>query len=179
MLFSYTMVAFLLFYDGAVDIQIWALLTKSQCKISDTQVTVKACGSVFLCWRAWETSKVDFCDVFNGIYFSFFNTAIADQSTVDIFLIYILYCTHGTKQWCCKFLLVAFSPNVFQQIQTHGIVLFTLWLKCFLAPLHVFIPQMATYLTVINQNSGFQMIILDHIMKRWLLPVVCHSGLHH
>ena len=40
------MVDFHLFYDGAVDIQIWALLTRSQCKISDTQVTVKACGPV-------------------------------------------------------------------------------------------------------------------------------------
>ena len=44
MLLSYTLVDFRLFYDGAVDIQIWALLTKSQCKVSDTQVTVKACG---------------------------------------------------------------------------------------------------------------------------------------
>ena len=43
MLLSYTMVDFHLFYDGAVDIQIWALLTRSQCKASDTQVTVKAC----------------------------------------------------------------------------------------------------------------------------------------
>ena len=33
-----------LFYDGVVDIQIWALLTRSQCKVSDTQVTVRACG---------------------------------------------------------------------------------------------------------------------------------------
>ena len=43
MLLSYTMVDFHLFYDGAVDIQIWALLTRSQCKASDTQVTVNAC----------------------------------------------------------------------------------------------------------------------------------------
>ena len=34
---------FHLFYDGAVDIQIWAPLTRSQCKVSDNQVTVKAC----------------------------------------------------------------------------------------------------------------------------------------
>ena len=32
------------FYDGAVDMQIWVLLTRSQCKVSDSQVTVKACG---------------------------------------------------------------------------------------------------------------------------------------
>ena len=44
MLLSYTIVDFHLFYDWAVDIQIWALLTRSQCKVSDTQVTIKACG---------------------------------------------------------------------------------------------------------------------------------------
>ena len=43
---NYTMVDFHLFYDGAVDIQIWALLTRIQCKVSDTQVTVKACGAL-------------------------------------------------------------------------------------------------------------------------------------
>ena len=35
-----------LFYDGWVDIQIWALLTRSQCWVSDTQVTIKASGSL-------------------------------------------------------------------------------------------------------------------------------------
>ena len=44
MLLSDTIVDFHSFYDGAVDKQIWALLTRSQCKVSDTQVTVKACG---------------------------------------------------------------------------------------------------------------------------------------
>ena len=43
-LLSYTIVDFHLFYDVAVDIQIWAALTRSQCKVSDTQVTVKVCG---------------------------------------------------------------------------------------------------------------------------------------
>ena len=33
-----------LFYDKPVDMQIWALLTKSQFRISDTQVTVKVHG---------------------------------------------------------------------------------------------------------------------------------------
>ena len=33
-----------LFYDGAVDMQIWALLTRSQCSFFDTQVTIKARG---------------------------------------------------------------------------------------------------------------------------------------
>ena len=43
-LLSNTIVNFHLFYDGAVDIQIQALLTRSQCKVSDTHVTVKAHG---------------------------------------------------------------------------------------------------------------------------------------
>ena len=44
MMLSYTIIDFHLFYDKAVDIQISALLTRSRCKVSDTQVTVKACG---------------------------------------------------------------------------------------------------------------------------------------
>ena len=34
----------LLFYDGAVNMQIWALLTRSPSRISDTRVTIKVCG---------------------------------------------------------------------------------------------------------------------------------------
>ena len=36
--------SFTVFYDGAVDIQIWAPLTRSQFKVSNTQVTVNARG---------------------------------------------------------------------------------------------------------------------------------------
>ena len=41
-------VYFYLIFDGAVDMQILALLTRSQCWVSDTQVTVKACGPLVL-----------------------------------------------------------------------------------------------------------------------------------
>ena len=45
MLLSYTIVDFDFNYNnGAVDMQICTLLTRIQCKVSDTQVTVKACG---------------------------------------------------------------------------------------------------------------------------------------
>ena len=44
MLFTYSIVDFHLFCDGAVDIQILVLLTRSQYKDSDTKVTVKAFG---------------------------------------------------------------------------------------------------------------------------------------
>ena len=44
MLLSYTIADFHLFFDGAVDIQIWAPPTRSQFKVCDSQVTVKACG---------------------------------------------------------------------------------------------------------------------------------------
>ena len=47
MLITYSIIDFHLFYDGAADIQICALLTRSQCKVSDTQVIVKACGLLF------------------------------------------------------------------------------------------------------------------------------------
>ena len=44
-LLSCTIVDFLFFYfNWAVDIQICALLTRSQCKVCDTLVTIKACG---------------------------------------------------------------------------------------------------------------------------------------
>ena len=47
MLLSYTISDFhLIFYDGAVDIQILAPLTRSHCKVTDTLVTVKACEPV-------------------------------------------------------------------------------------------------------------------------------------
>ena len=36
------------FYNGFADIQIWALLTGNQCRVSDTQVTVKAHGPLVL-----------------------------------------------------------------------------------------------------------------------------------
>ena len=40
MLLCYTTVDFYLFYDGAVDMQICALMTR-QCTVSDYQVTIK------------------------------------------------------------------------------------------------------------------------------------------
>ena len=46
MLLSYATVDFHLFYDVAVDMQIWALLTRSKCRASDTRVTVKVLGSL-------------------------------------------------------------------------------------------------------------------------------------
>ena len=42
MLHSYAIVEFYLFYDMSVDMQIWAFLSRSQCRVSDTQVTDKA-----------------------------------------------------------------------------------------------------------------------------------------
>ena len=42
MLLSYAIVDFYLLYDGAADMQILALLTRGQCRVTDTQGTVKA-----------------------------------------------------------------------------------------------------------------------------------------
>ena len=45
--------AFLYIYynNGAVDMQICALLTRIQCKVSDTQVMVKACGPIVIIYQ--------------------------------------------------------------------------------------------------------------------------------
>lgn len=44
MLLSYAVVGFYLSYDGATGMQICVLLTRSQCRVSDTQVTISVCG---------------------------------------------------------------------------------------------------------------------------------------
>ena len=46
MQFSTAIVDFNLFYDGSVGLQIRVLLTRSPLGVSDTQVTVMACGPV-------------------------------------------------------------------------------------------------------------------------------------
>ena len=58
MLLSYTMVDFPLFYDGAVDIQIRALLTRSQCKVSDTQGPLRPVGLLFKCSLKGDNKKI-------------------------------------------------------------------------------------------------------------------------
>ena len=49
MLLSYATVNFYLFYDGAADMQTKAPLTRSHCRVSDTQVTVKNIGPLVVC----------------------------------------------------------------------------------------------------------------------------------
>ena len=53
MLLSYTIVDFIYNNNGA-EMQICTLLTRIQCKVSDAQVTVKACGplvrNIFKCF---------------------------------------------------------------------------------------------------------------------------------
>ena len=63
MLLSDTIVDFHLFYDGDVDIQIWPLLTRSQGKVSDTQVTIKACGPLVILYIVIFNKKSNNPDV--------------------------------------------------------------------------------------------------------------------
>ena len=71
MLLSFTMVDFHLFYDGAVDLQIWALLTRIQCKVSDTQVTIKACVPLVLFKECNFPCKwICFCTRFHAVLFT-------------------------------------------------------------------------------------------------------------
>ena len=48
MMLSYSTVDLYLFYDGAVDMQIWALLTRGQGKNYDTKVTIKNYGPLVM-----------------------------------------------------------------------------------------------------------------------------------
>ena len=66
MLLSYTIVDFDFYYNyGAVtcNMQICTLLTRIQCKVSDTQVTVKACGPL-VCIKCREKLKNDYYVLF-------------------------------------------------------------------------------------------------------------------
>ena len=44
----YAIANFDLFNDGSVDLQMWVLLTKSEFRVFDTQVAIKACGPLIL-----------------------------------------------------------------------------------------------------------------------------------
>ena len=59
MLLSYTIVDFYFYYsNGAVNMQICTLLTRIQCKVSDTEVTVKACGPLVKMTQGHRYSKL-------------------------------------------------------------------------------------------------------------------------
>ena len=62
---SAAIVDFDLFYDEPVDMQMWVSLTRSQCRVPDTQVTVKALFRIHI---ESENCKV--------IHFSFLITGI-------------------------------------------------------------------------------------------------------
>ena len=47
---SSAIVDFYVFYDGPIDMQIKGLLTRSECRASDTRVDVKACWSLVFYW---------------------------------------------------------------------------------------------------------------------------------
>ena len=70
MLLSYTIVDFYFYYDNwAVDMQICTHLTRIQCKVSDTQVTVKACGPL-VCISQYNVhvTHTENCNLLSYIY---------------------------------------------------------------------------------------------------------------
>ena len=79
LLYHYTSIAIMvkdydatfLFYNGAVDMQICALLTRSQCKVSDTQVTVKACGPLVYFLLLVSRRKLEKIDMLRGFFLKF------------------------------------------------------------------------------------------------------------
>ena len=54
-LLFYAITDFHSFYDGAVGMQIWALLTRSEFRVPGTQVTVKVYGPLVKCFqKLWQ-----------------------------------------------------------------------------------------------------------------------------
>ena len=69
--FLYTIVDIYLLYEGAVGMQILALFTRIQCKVSDTQVIDKACGPLGsfpkLGVHVHSVQQFDYNRVYSGI----------------------------------------------------------------------------------------------------------------
>ena len=92
MLLSDTIVDFHLFYDGAVDIQIWA----SQCKVSDTQVTVKACGPLVNMWN-WFCLQEVFMVLMHDVIYLFASLHWFFKKIIILNLPFLecTWCIHG------------------------------------------------------------------------------------
>ena len=66
MLLSNAIVDFYLFYNGVVHMIIWVPLTRSQCRVSDAQVTPIACGPLvlqFTIMRYCEVIHIGLCNI--------------------------------------------------------------------------------------------------------------------
>ena len=113
MLLSYRFF-FYLYYNEAVGIQICTLLTRSQCKVSDTQVTVKACGplvimgflsfsqSTCVCWFELfsQVSDVAHGPLLN-VFCSIFNIVTVLNSIINIILTWLFTWTKKLYMFIC------------------------------------------------------------------------------
>ena len=85
---SAAIVDFYLFYDGSDELQIWTLLTRNQCWVSDTQVIINARGPLFYfqeC-KAWvKKFKYPAYDSINSTF------------NVKIFQFYVYYIFFGFR----------------------------------------------------------------------------------
>ena len=94
MLLSIQLLIFIYYNNGAVDMQICALLTRIQCKVSDTQViTVKACGPLvllvlYLCTNPTKISQ-HFASCF--ISFSSFVFLMFIYFSAILFIFFLIY----------------------------------------------------------------------------------------
>ena len=64
MMLSYTIFIFMYYYNGTVGMKLCVILINSQCKFSDTQVTIKASGPLDLdCYNSFFSQKANgYCD---------------------------------------------------------------------------------------------------------------------
>ena len=79
MMLSSAVVDFYVFYEGAVDTQRWGLLTRSQCIVSNTHMTVKAFGPLVIVLRSRRQSS-DFKGMYSKIVFMWWQRQISLNS---------------------------------------------------------------------------------------------------
>ena len=90
-----------LFYDGAIDIQVWALLTKSQCRVSDSQVTGKALWASCILMNTCTCSHFNWKDsCTNGLYHKIYNSYWYCNTIILSIIHYVLFAMQGKFSWC-------------------------------------------------------------------------------
>ena len=120
---------------------IWAFLTKSQCRVSDTQVTVKACGPRFLSlWMLWynHISSQIWCKLVSQVSHVAHWPLVSSPNQYYDLIIALLKCVYWIK-------MVSQMSNV-----AHGPLVFVMlvhWIQIF-------------YIIPISANSMMDMLLV-------------------
>ena len=99
---------FFKFYDAPVDMQIWAPLTRSQCRISDTQVTVKAhellVSLATFMPMIWSIHKVSILYLNNMIRSAKDQSSTYHSCGKNVIPVIVFHITKSSERWIYKLL---------------------------------------------------------------------------